>query len=357
MIERLFDDSGPRTLERMLSVARHAPASACSPDQGCPTRVGVPTTLVMRLRLLLVVCCLTAGLAVPATAGASQLIARDAKNVRLQVNAKGEALLTYTAKGKQLKVLAWGAVDAVHPTPGARQTAFKLDYAGGWGKYRKVLSAATFKNVCRPYTGPALPWLLTACTAPDGSHWALQSWQRALPNLGLAPWLPLQSAAELHLSHWTTDIAKLELWANWAYSKRFDHVFGRLTYRGQPVFGFASTRKGEPLDAFGRNIYLDTLDSAYGPGWKRENSFLTHIRTGAFCYGFYEHDPYPGYPAVGRRPQGKGTRYRATVLGPGVTPIVSWEGPALGAYDAALDAQLRETQREVYAGDALCKPL
>jgi hypothetical protein len=45
------------------------------------------------------------------------------------------------------------------------------------------------------------------------------------------------------------------------------------------------------------------------------------------------------------------------VLGPGVTPVVSWEGAALGAYDPALDAQLRETQSEVYAGDTLCKPL
>ena len=55
---------------------------------------------------------------------------------------------------------------------------------------------------------------------------------------------------------------------------------------------------GHPLDAFGRNIFVDTLDSAYGPGWKRENSFLTHKPTGAFCYGFY--------PRAGR-PAGNGT--------------------------------------------------
>jgi hypothetical protein len=185
----------------------------------------------------------------------------------------------------------------------------------------------------------------------------VQAWQRGLPNLGIAPWKPLQPAWELRLSHWTTDVARLEIWPNWAYSKRFDHLFGRMTYRGQPVYGFSSTRKGEPTDSFGRNIYVDTYDSAYGPGWRRENSFLTHRGTGAFCYGFYEHEPYPGYPAVGRRPQGKGTRYRATVIGPGVTPDVTWEGAALGAYDAALDARLLETQREIFAGDPLCKPL
>ena len=35
-------------------------------------------------------------------------------------------------------------------------------------------------------------------------------------------------------------------------------------------------------------------------------SFLAHKGTGVFCYGLYPHDPYPGYPAVGRRPPGKG---------------------------------------------------
>ena len=37
-----------------------------------------------------------------------------------------------------------------------------------------------------------------ACKAPDGSYWALQSWQRMLPNLGYAPWKKLQRARELH---------------------------------------------------------------------------------------------------------------------------------------------------------------
>lgn len=308
----------------------------------------------MRVPALVALLCLA--LALPAVADASQLIARDARNVRLKVNPKGEALLSYTANGKRWNVLSWGAVDAVGSADGVPQVVFKLDYAGGWGKYRKLVSSS-FRNTCGPYSGPALSWLVTACTARDGSHWGVQSWQRGLPNLGITPWKPLQPAWELRLSHWTTDVPLLEIWPNWAYSKRFDHLFGRITYRGQPVYGFGSTSKGAPTDSFGRNIYVDTYDSAYGPGWKRENSFLAHKGTGAFCYGFYEHNPYPGYPDVGRRPQGKGTRYRATVIGPGVTPDVTWEGAALGSYDPVLDAELREKQREIFAGDTLCKPL
>ena len=59
---------------------------------------------------------------------------------------------------------------------------------------------------------------------------------------------------------------------------------------------------------------------------------------------------------MGRRPSGKGERYRATVVGPGVVPDVSWEG-APAAYDEAVDRQLVDTQRAVYGGDTRCKPL
>ncbi len=307
------------------------------------------------MRRAILTALLLAAVIVPAGAQASQLIARDAKDVTLRVNARGQALIGYRARGKQWTVLAWGAVNARHPAPGQAQVAFRVDYSGGWGTYRKTLSAG-FVNACGKYTGPQLPWFVTACTMRDGSHWALQAWQRGLPNLGLDPWKPLQASWELRLSHWSGDLPKLEIWTNWAYSRPFDHLFGRLTYLGQPAYGFAASTKGVPADGFGRNIYLDTFDSAYGPGWKRENSFLAHKGTGVFCYGLYEHNPYPGYPG-GRRPAGKGTRYRATAVGPGVLPDVTWEESAPGPYDPAADQQLAALQREVYGSDALCKPV
>ena len=49
---------------------------------------------------------------VAAAASASQLIDRNATNVSLMVNAKKEALVTYTAGGKVHHVLAWGAINA-----------------------------------------------------------------------------------------------------------------------------------------------------------------------------------------------------------------------------------------------------
>jgi hypothetical protein len=90
---------------------------------------------------------------------------------------------------------------------------------------------------------------------------------------------------------------------------------------------------------------VDTLDSVYGSGWKRENSFLTHTNTGAFCYSVNPH---------GSHPSGKGTAYRATIIGPGVTPDVMWQGAAPPAYNASADATANAAIAALH--DAQCRP-
>jgi hypothetical protein len=290
----------------------------------------------------LLVLALSAACLFAADANASQLIDRNATGVRLAVDAKGEALMTYRTHGVAKHVLAWGALNAIAPTRARAQVAFKLDYAGGWGKYHS-LYWKTFKGSCGGYDGPALAWKVTACKAPDGSYWALQAWQRMLPNYGVAP-SAAQSAWELRLSHWTGDLPVLTISTDWAWHQ-WDHLFGTLTYGNAPVFGFRSTRGGNPLDSFGRNIYVDTFDSTYGVGWRRENSFLTHTNTGVFCYSFNPH---------GAHPAGKGTQYRATVEGPGVTPDVMWQGASPGTYDRGLDQEANAAIAEL--GDRQCRP-
>jgi hypothetical protein len=214
---------------------------------------------------------------------------------------------------------------------------FKKDYAGGWGLFHTQYWQ-TFKNACRPYDGPPLAWFVAACKAPDGSYWALQSWQTPLPDLGFSPWLASQRAWELHLSHWTGPLAKLEVWTDWVYGGRFHDLFGRYSYLGRPVYGFHTTNVGAPTDGYGRLLYLDTFNSVYGNGWRRENSFVAHNPTGVFCYGFYPFDPTKGgyaHPAgyKTKRGPGNGQKYRITVEGPGVTPDVMWQGQGLENYD------------------------
>jgi hypothetical protein len=159
-----------------------------------------------------------------------------------------------------------------------------------------------------------------------------------MPNYG-----GTRADSELHASHWTGDLPELEVWLDWSYGGRYQHLFGRYTYRGTPVHGFRSTSVGSPLDPYGRNMYLDTLDSPYGRGWRRENSFLAHKPTGVFCYGFYPHKGRPG----------TGSAYRLTAQGPGVTPIVSWSSASLGGFDPAVEGEMNELQRSF--GDRLCR--
>ncbi len=93
-----------------------------------------------RLLRAIVVAAVAAAALAPA-ASASELIDRDATRVRLEVNRSGMALLTYRKAGKVRRVLAWGAVNAVHASPGHRQLAFILDYSGGFGSLAKKASA------------------------------------------------------------------------------------------------------------------------------------------------------------------------------------------------------------------------
>ncbi len=267
-------------------------------------------------------------------AAASELIGREADRVGLQVNGAGQAHVAWSENGATRHVVAGNAINARSPSPGIPQVSFRLRYGA-----RSIVGAG-----CGDYDGPPLAWLLVACKAPDGSYWALQRWQRLKPNYGgkTADW-------ELRLSHWSGPLPVLELWTDWAY-RRFDHLYGRYTYQGRPVHGFRVTPQGSPLDDYGRNLYVETRDSRYGSGWRRENSFLAQRPNGAFCYGFYPH---------GSRPPGKGTHYRATVIGPGVTPDVMWEGDAPGPFDRAREKQANARQRQLFAGrgDTACRPL
>jgi hypothetical protein len=294
-------------------------------------------------------------LVAPVASASRQFGDVDVSAPSLAVNGRGEALVEYTRKdGRRRHVLAWGAIDALAPSRATPQVAFRLDYAGGWRKYGRQVWRG-FADRCRPYDGPALPLVVAACTAPDGSYWALQSWRRYLPMRGVAPFLPGHGAAELHLSHWSGPLPVLEVSPNWTYGGRWQGLFGRLTYRGVPVHGFR-TPSALVSDGYARYAYVDTLDSAYGPGWERAAAKVTHVPNGAFCVSFVPQAPPPGYPAGTSREPGNGRRHRVTAMGPGVTPIVQWEGAGLGPYDAARDAGFNGLfDRIVGPADRVCR--
>jgi hypothetical protein len=285
------------------------------------------------------------------------MIVRDWRpySATLRVNASGKALVAYYKDGAWRRTAAWGAINALAPSRTRPQVRFQLRY-----NYPRSL-AAVFRNACGPYRGPWIPNLVKGCTMPSGAHWAIQSWRRLSPNGG---WRPF-GARELHLSHWSGELPRLWLKWDWNYAGAplgpYDHLYGRFTYRGVGVYGFGSTSVGNPTDAYGRNVYVDTHDSPWGDGWKRVNGFLAHRPAGNFCDAAYPN-------RFGRVKAGRGDRYRATAMGPGVTPIVRWEGPPPGPYrpgppehpfaftlaadhrlpyDAQLDEQLDDEQRRI----------
>lgn len=315
-----------------------------SADASCVQRAALRRSV----RAAVLVLAAVASASGAAAAHASQLLDRNARNVTLAVDAKGEALVTYTTGETVKHVLVWGAINARAPTESVPQVRFQVDYTGGWGKYHDASYWKHVVDVCQPYDGPALAYLVAACRAPDGSYWALQSWHVPWPDLGFVPWTAPLASTWLEISHWSGPVAKLTVYAGWVYREHYHRLFGKVTYAGKPVFGYSSSRYGVPLDGYGRLVYVDTLDAgAYGAGWHRENSFLTHAPSGIWCYGFYPRDPLKGgYSAPsgydgGLRGPGIGSLYRVSVIGPGVTPDVSVTIKDPGSYEPSLQRLMR----------------
>lgn len=278
----------------------------------------------------------------PSAAHASGFVdlVRGRVPVTLKVDQGDRAMLHYEDR----HVLVTGAINARLPSLLVPQVRFHVDYAG-----RQLWSR--FAQRCGAYDGPALPFLVAACRAPDGSYWAVQEWMVDQPNWGAWPSTVRQHSYSLRVSHWSTAVAQVELHDDWIYRGRWHEVFGRATYLGQPVFGFASTSTGAPTDRYGRLLYLDTLGSRYGAGWRRVNAFLPHRPNGVFCAGLY---PVAGHPA------GNGSHYRVTLIGPGATPDVQAEILGLhnfrrrSAADRAYERQQNGILDRLAAGGRWC---
>jgi hypothetical protein len=293
----------------------------------------------------------------PGGAAASGLLGdRDVWAPTLQVNERGIALIEYTTRtGLRRHVLAWGAVNA-QPHPGdpvVAQAKFSFDYSGGWKSLKNASYWKAFEDTCQPYDGPPLAFFVAGCKASDGSYWALQSWQRKLPMRGFDPWTDAQKAFELHLSHWSGDLPVLEIYQHWTYGGSLQGFFGRLMYQGQPVYGTRSP-SAKVADPWARNIYIDSYNSDYGPGWRHDTAINTHPPSGGFCYSFVHQAPPAGYPSTKPNGNGLGERYRISVMGPGVTPIVQWEGARLGSYDHAKKAETARIFDQILGGDGHC---
>ncbi len=297
--------------------------------------------MLRRLPLLIALCCTAVVYA--STASASTLVTRNPQGpVRLAVNDNRVAMLTLKTGGRVQHILAWGAINM-------SRGRLLLDYSGGTGS--SGADWRTFRNTCTPYRGPRFAGaelIVAACTARDGSHWAVQQWKRAVNNYG-----GTQGSTEVRLSHWRGAVADLEVYADWSRygpskTVKFPHLFGTYTWQGQPIAVGEATPQGVPLDDLGRNLYLDSLAADYNnppkPNvWSRVNGFLANRPYGQFCFEI-------GPKGEVSRLAGISTvnRYRMTASGPGVTPDVRvvFDGPP-SPYDPYWQLGMNEVQRQV----------
>jgi hypothetical protein len=297
-------------------------------------------------------------LLLPASAAGAIFGDTNVANPTLKVNARGVALVEYsTEAGLQRHILVWGAINGIpHQTdPESTQPKFRMDYSGGWKSRQNPRFWRTLRNACARYDGPTLPFFVAGCKAPDGTYWALQAWQRNLPMRGFAPWTDKQKGVELHISHWSGELPDIQIYRHWTYGRAHQGIFGRLTYRGEPVYG-TRTPSASVRDEWARNVYIDTYNSDFGPDWRHDTAIATHVRNGGFCYSFVPQVPPRGYPSTKPNGTGLGELHRISAIGPGVTPIVQATIPRLTSFDPVAQREATERFDEILGGDAHCAP-
>jgi hypothetical protein len=106
------------------------------------------------LRRLIIVALAAAVAGGGAAARASERVDVNGTGVKLAVNSRHTALVTYRVRNRTFHLLVWGATNARPPSQAVPQVHFRFDWSGGW-KSRHRLVWKTFKNRCTKYDGPA----------------------------------------------------------------------------------------------------------------------------------------------------------------------------------------------------------
>lgn len=304
-----------------------------------------------RICVAFVLMLFSAALVLPPLASGSDLVGRRTKKEVLKVNKKGIAMVYFRTRKLTNHIAYWGAVNANMRRKSTLR--FRKDRSGGL--MSNVADYRHFKDACRRYTGPKLPYVIDSCTARDGSHWVLQKWARNANNYGGSV---AGGEKELRLSHFTWDPAVLEITPNWSWGGKYMHIVATLSYHGKPWYAIGFKPSGYVTDQIGRNVNIDSFSSDLGSGWRRVNAVLTHRPSGQLCFGFTP-KVLPGGGSSGSG-YSSVNRYRLSVPGPGVSPDIEQEfaGVLLEDYDPAIDDVVDQLIRDLignYTGRHNCQ--
>ena len=268
-------------------------------------------------------------LAAPASRERGALRPQRGARSTLAVNRKGEALVSYVRSDGQPRHVARLGGRQRQPAvdPDGAAGALPFDYAGGWGKYRNPRYWQAFRDACVPYDGPPLrtssprarrPTARTGRCSPGGGGCRCSASHRGSPSTRGASSTSRTGRASCRSSR-SSPTGRTA-------------AAGRVSSGASPTSAHRCTvsprpAKGNPKERYGRNVYIDTLDSVYGPGWKRESGILTHRPTGTFCHSFVPQKPHPGYPSKAMRPAAPGKALPRHGDGPGRDPGRPLGGP------------------------------
>ena len=281
----------------------------------------------------------------PAAAASTPLGDLAVHDLRLQVNANGKALLTYRREdGRIRNVLVWGAINARPPSTDGAAGRLPVRLLGRAREPRPLRRAAVRE-----------PLRAVRRAAPPVPRHRLQGARRdLLGGAGVAAAAADARASrrgcrsrESSSSTSRTGRGRsreLEVSQNWTYGGHWQGLFGRLTYAASPCTASTRRRRRSAATATRATSTSTRTTRPTAPAGATTQAKCCTSGNGAFCYSFVPQVPPPGYPGS-RAPRGPaiGDAHRVTVMGPGVTPDVQWEGPPLGAVQrcARRDASTR----------------
>jgi hypothetical protein len=203
----------------------------------------------------------------PATAGASLKLSTWTSGERLAVASDGSAQITWREGGRTRTAVVRGG---------------NVTYSGSFGAGH---SGQAVK--------PDVSFGIAEVVLPGGTRYALQRVRRLGQFGKLGP-------PELRFARWRGKQPELTLTGEWAYNGSLPRICGTATYHNRPFFGLRHSVSGNPLDDFGRNVYIDVLR---GGSWFRIMGVLTRPN---------------GFALLIRDAAWRGSRYRALVPGPNI---------------------------------------
>ena len=281
---------------------------------------------------------------------------RRRRSCRSQVNGRGEALVTYrTPDGVVRHVYVWGAVNAVPARSGQGVRCASVRLLGRLGEVRPA-DLATFREraaaLRRARARVARRGLQGARTAPTGRSSAgsgfcrMRGFEPSARPVGVrAPSLALVGTAAR-----APGVAELDVRRPVARALRPAHL-----RRAARSTGSGRRRRGNPSTAMRASSTStpSTRRSGAAGGTSREGRAQPQRR---LLLQLRAPDHAARVSDPGAEAPGNGERHRVTVMGPGVTPVIQWEGPALGRPTRAGCGLRRALRPARGSGDRVCVP-